>query len=560
MYKEVLNKKERGRHMNVLIGGAWVYANGSMHIGHIAALIAGDVIARYYRQKGERVCYVSGSDCHGTPITLKAKEERKCPEDIVENYHREFVTCFDRLGFSYDHYGKTSSKNHKTFVLDFHKELYSNKEAIVEKEVEQAYCDHCHEFLPDRYVEGKCPVCGEYARGDQCDACGTVIEPESLQEAICTICGKGISLKRTNHLYLKLSKYDRHLKSLVNQSNNWRDNAVNFTNRYLDEGLRDRPITRDISWGVNVPREGYEDKRIYIWAENVLGYLSATKAITDQETFDQYWKNDKALHYYIHGKDNIPFHSIILPGLLLAHGQSYHLPDRIISSEYLTLDHRKISTSRNYAVWVKDLLERYDPDSIRYFLIINGPEKRDTDFSYREFIKRHNSELLGAYGNFIHRSLVFIAKYFDSIVPEGKMDEEVGLDLQKLYSQVGAFIEDGQIKQGLDTIFGYIRKANKYFDEKKPWETRTMNIEACQNTLYNCIQIIANLATLLKPFIPFSSDKLLQDFQLNDVWELKKVASGYLITKPEILFDRIAKEVVDEENQRLHERVCNELK
>lgn len=538
--------------MHVLIGGAWVYANGSIHVGHVAALIAGDVIARYYRQKGDQVCYVSGSDCHGTPITLKAKEENKSPEDIAAYYHREFVTCFKGLGFSYDHYGKTTSQNHKTFVSDFHKKLYKNKEAIIEKEVEQAYCEDCHKFLPDRYVEGKCPICGEDTRGDQCDACGSVIEPESLVEASCAICGKRISLKKTNHLYLKLSHDEQQLRELVNKKgHHWRDNAVSFTNRYLNEGLRDRALTRDISWGIHVPRQGYEEKRIYIWAENILGYLSATWAIHQGKTFEQYWKNDHARHYYIHGKDNIPFHSIILPGLLLAHGEAYHLPDYIVSSEYLTLEHRKISTSRNYAVWVKDLLERYDPDSIRYFLIINAPEKRDTDFSFREFIKRHNGELLGAYGNFVHRSLVFIVKYFDACVPRGEIDQQINDDLQGLYSQVGRLIENGRMKEGLDTIFSYIRKANKYFDDKKPWETRTQNVRMCQETLYNCVQIIANLANLLQPFIPFSSDKVLSIFQLNSRWEMKTVEAGYPIEEPEILFERIDKKVIEQENQRL---------
>lgn len=541
--------------MHVLIGGAWVYANGPIHIGHIAALISGDVIARYYRQRGNQVCYVSGSDCHGTPITLKAKTENKSPQEIADRYHAEFVTCFHRLGFSYDYYGKTTSHEHKTFVEDFHKRLYQNNKSIEERVTQQAYCNQCKAFLPDRYVIGKCPECGDEARGDQCDSCGMVLEPEALQKAICVTCGKPIALKDTHHLYLKLSEYQQELEDLVNNSRGWRENAIRFTERYLGEGLRDRPITRDITWGVPVPMAGYEEKSIYIWAENVLGYLSAAKAACSEEEYKQFWKSESARHYYIHGKDNIPFHSIILPGLLLAHGEGYHLPDHIVSSEYLTLNHRKISTSRGYAVWIKELLDRYDPDSIRYFLISNCPEKRDTDFSYHEFIKRHNGELLGAYGNFAHRSLVFIHKYFDGAVPEGDYNQEIKKGIASLYDKVGACIADGDIKHGLELIFEYIRWSNKYFDDEKPWITRSEDIEECGNTLYNCVQIIANLAVLLKPFIPFSSEKIIEDLRIDDSWQLKRIEAGYSIGKPEVLFERIDKKVAVEEAERLKERL-----
>ncbi len=539
--------------MNVLINGAWVYANGSLHIGHVAALLPGDVIARYYRQKGEDVCYVSGSDCHGTPITLKAKKEGKSPLEIAENYHEEFVECFIRLGFSYDSYGKTTSSEHKEFVADFHKKLYQNP-SVIEKIVEQAYCDHCHEYLPDRFVEGQCPECGEKARGDQCEICGRVLESEILVNGTCAICGEKISVKESTHLYLKLSDYETNIKKLVDQSLCWRKNAVDFTNRYIEEGLRDRALTRNIEWGIDVPKHGYEDKKIYIWAENVLGYLSTCKQITGSEkASNEFWKNDNALHYYVHGKDNIPFHTIILPSLLLASGDNYHLPDRIISSEYLTLEHRKISTSNNYAVWLKDILSRYNPDSIRYFLIANGPEKRDTDFSFREFINRHNGELLGAYGNLVNRSLVFVHKYFDSKVPKGVIEQDIDESLQYLYKFVGENIEEGNLKAGLEEIFSFIRKSNKYFDAKKPWETRTTDMVECENTLYNCIQIIANLAILLKPYIPFSSEKVIKWVHISDEWETKWIDPGKVIGETEILFERIDKKVIDEECKRLED-------
>jgi methionyl-tRNA synthetase len=541
--------------MNILINGAWVYANGSLHIGHIASLIAGDVIARYYRQKGENVCYVSGSDCHGTPITLKAKSTGKTPYDISEDYHSEFIECFSKLGFSYDYYGKTTSEQHKNFVQDFHKKMYKNN-SVFDKKVEQAYCNNCEEYLPDRLVEGSCPECGEKTRGDQCDNCGRVLEPEEIINGSCVLCGNKISVKESTHLYLRLIDYEKQLKELVNESLYWRKNAVDFTNRYLDEGLRDRALTRNISWGIDVPKDGYEDKKIYIWAENVLGYLSSCQeAVKDKKTFEDFWKNDDSLHYYIHGKDNIPFHTIILPSLLLANDKNYHLPDRIISSEYLTLEHRKISTSNNYAIWIKDLLDKYHADSIRYFLISNGPEKRDSDFSFREFINSHNGELLGGFGNFINRSLVFISKYNDNNVPNGTIDKNIEDELINLYTIVGKNIEKGNLKLGLKEIFAFIKKSNKYFDTEKPWETRTNNITKCHNTLYNCIQIIANLAVLLRPYIPFSSEKVIDWLGIDNQWKFVLVESQTKIKDSSILFDRIDKKIIEEEYQRLQNNI-----
>ncbi|GKX28924.1 methionine--tRNA ligase 1 [Vallitalea longa] len=537
--------------MNVLISGAWVYANGSLHIGHIASLISGDVIARYYRQKGDNVCYVSGSDCYGTPISIKAKKEKRAPLEIAEYYHNEFVKCFNELGFTYDYYGKTTSDEHKEFVLDFHKRLYES-DSVIEKKIDQAYCNRCKEFLPDRFVEGICPECGEVARGDQCDSCGRVLEPENLVNGTCAICGEKISYKKSEHLYLKLSDYEVRLKNLVDESKYWRKNAVDFTNRYINEGLRDRALTRDIDWGIDVPKEGYADKKIYIWAENVLGYLSSCKAVTDDKAFEEYWKNSDAIHYYVHGKDNIPFHTIILPSLLLANEENYHLPDRIISSEYLTLEHKKISTSRNYAVWIKDLIDNYDPDTIRYFLIANGPEKRDTDFSFRELINRHNKELLGTYGNLINRTFVFVDKYYDRKVPCGNLDNDIEKNLDQLFVSVGEKIESGNLKAGLEEIFDFLRRANKYFDTKKPWETRITNRSDCDDTIYNCIQIIANVSVLLKPYIPFSSEKVIKWLGISDKWEIEWIKSGKIIENIYRLFERIDKKVIDEELQKLN--------
>lgn len=536
---------------NILIGGAWPYANGSLHIGHIAGLLPGDVLARYHRACGDKVYFVSGSDCHGTPVAIRAKSEGKTPQEISDYYHEEFTDCFNHLGFSYDCYTKTSDDHHKNFIRDFHEKLYKS-EYVYEKETPQAFCECCNTFLADRFVTGLCPKCGQPARGDQCDLCGTVLDPELLKEPVCAVCNKQVTFRKSTHLYIAISKLEKQLRNLVDNGKNWRKNAVSFTNRYIDEGLRDRALTRDLEWGIPVPKEGYENKTIYIWAENVLGYLSAAKRVADErgESFEELF-GENAHHYYVHGKDNIPFHTIILPSLLIANGSGYRLPDQIVSSEYLTLEGRKISTSRNYAIWIKDLLDRYDADSLRYFFLANGPEKKDADFSWTEYVNNHNGELLGAYGNFINRSLSFIAKYFDGIIPEGDVSDEWEEILRTLYDTTGKRIEEGNFKEAIDGIFDVVRKANKYFDEQAPWKTRTENVEACKNTLYQCTRIIANLATVLAPFLPFSSEKIFRWLNVSEDWSYKNVESGYELPELEILFERLDKNVIEEERSKL---------
>lgn len=536
---------------NILIGNAWVYANGSLHIGHIAGLLPGDVLARYHRAVGDRVYFVSGSDCHGTPVAIRAKKEGKPPLEISDFYHEEFKECFQKLGFSYDVYTKTSSPEHKEFVTQFHKKLYESP-YVYEKEVPQAYCEECGTFLADRFVIGKCPKCGDEARGDQCDSCGTVLEPENLLEPLCAICGRPISFRTSKHLYIAISALEKQLTELVDTHPSWRKNAIAFTQKYIHEGLRDRALTRDLAWGIPVPKEGYENKTIYIWAENVLGYLSASKVAADNNhgDFAGLW-GPESKHYYVHGKDNIPFHTIILPALLIGNDASWHLPDQIVSSEYLTLEGRKISTSQNYAIWVKDLLLHYEPDSIRYYFLANGPEKKDSDFSWRDYVYSHNGELLGAYGNFINRSLSFINKYWDGIIPESSPNTELNARIEALYPAIGRLIEKGAFKDALQELFNFIRSANKFFDTRQPWITRTTDEYDCKDTLYQCVQIIANLAVLLYPFLPFSSKKICGWLNITNQWEQQSVPSGYQLPEIEILFQRIEKKVIEEETAKL---------
>lgn len=539
--------------MKILIGSAWPYANGSLHIGHLAGLLPADVIARYHRAKGDDVYFVSGSDCFGTPVAIRAKQENRTPKDISDFYHEEFCTCFRKLGFSYDLYGKTSSESHQEFVKHFHKKMYESP-YLYEKIVPQAFCEHCNTFLADRFVHGICPSCGEKARGDQCDVCGEVLEPEILLNPTCALCGSVPVFKETKQLFIAISQLEDRLKTFVDERTHWRKNAVAFTNRYINEGLRDRAITRDLDWGIDVPKDGYENKKIYIWAENVLGYLSQSREVCRQRgtEFTELWGNE-ARHYYVHGKDNIPFHTIILPALLFVHGGAWHLPDEIVSSEYLTLEGRKISTSNHWAIWIKDIVDRYNPDSLRYFLIANGPERRDSDFSWQEYFNSHNSELLGAYGNFVNRNLVFVEKYFDNKVPGGDLSIDIQQKIKVTFSRVGEKIEKTRLKDALDEIFELVRFGNRYFDAEKPWDTRVNNTGTCRKTIYNCIQLIANLSVLLYPFLPFSSEKVIGWLEISADWKPQFVQGGFTIPKPEILFERLDKNIVDRERTQLQQ-------
>lgn len=537
--------------MTIFIGGAWPYANGSLHIGHIASLLPGDILARYYRLKGEQVCYVSGSDCHGTPIEIRALQEGIRPEAVAQRYHEEFAQNFCALGFSYDYYGKTDEPSHKAFVQQFIRALY-DAGALYEQQVLQHYCRDCVRFLSDRYVRGLCPRCGSSARGDSCEACGALLEPETLLEKQCALCGNTPDLRNSSHLYLRLSAFTPALKSYITQTRNWRANAFAQTEQTLREGLKDRAVTRDLAWGIETPIPGYEGKRIYVWIEAVLGYLSASKAWADAHgiPWQQIW-SEESLHYYVHGKDNIPFHTLILPALLKARG-GLKLPDHILSSEYLTLEGRKISTSQGWALWIPDLLKRYDPDSLRYFLTISGPEKRDTDFTWREFIHSHNGELLGAWGNFVHRTLVFIHKSFQARIPKGRWDPARKEEIQTLFPHFGAKIEAGAFKDALESLFANIRSANRYFDERRPWITLREDPEHCSDTLFTCVQWVFNLSRLLHPFLPFSSEKLQQTLQAPPpAWSFSELPPGGVIQTPEVLFQRIDKDVIEEENQKL---------
>lgn len=535
---------------NIFIGGAWPYSNGSLHLGRLASVLPGDVLARYFRAKGEQVLYVSGSDCHGTPVAVRAIQEGVSPEHIADRYHHEFVECFKQMGFTYDLYTRTDQAFHHNVVQELFLNLLDHG-YLYKKTTQQTYCETDQRFLPDRYVEGVCPVCGNRARGDQCDCCSTMLDPADLTEKTCKICGNPPIERPTEHFYLALTQFQTELAEYTNNAFGWKENAIHLTERYLEEGLQDRAVTRDLTWGVDVPIEGFENKKVYVWIEAVSGYLSASKqwAAETGGSWESFWLqgNENLTAYYVHGKDNIPFHTVIWPALLMGVG-NLHLPDRIISSEYMTLEGKKFSTSSNWAVWVPDILSRYQPDSIRYFLIANGPEKRDTDFSWREFIHSHNGELLGAFGNFVNRTLAFIDKSFEGYIPEGDLSEDWKEIVEELYIKSGSLIEKGYLKEAIELIFAYVRRGNKFFDEQKPWIQIKEHRETCGYTLNTCVQIIANLSNLLNPFIPFSCEKIRIFLALEQpFWGLTSVPASRQIVNRELLFKRIDIGQIEEE-------------
>ncbi|QUG42041.1 methionine--tRNA ligase [Psychrobacillus sp. INOP01] len=541
--------------MSIFIGGAWPYANGSLHLGHIAALLPGDILARYFRLKGEDVLYVSGSDCNGTPISIRANKEGIKVKEVADRYHFEFEDSFRRLGFSYDLYTRTDSENHHQVVKGLFLKLLDNG-FIYKKEIEQTYCEEDKQFLPDRYVEGKCPNCGSGARGDQCDNCSKILDPLDLIDRTCKLCGNEPTIRKTEHFYFKLSAFQEQLEDFVQKAKLdklWRDNAIQFSERYLKEGLLDRAASRDLLNGVSIPVKGYEEKKVYVWIEAVAGYYSASKewAKKSMKEDKSYWSN-KTIAYYIHGKDNIPFHTLIWPAILLGIN-SQALPTHIISNEYLTLEKRKLSTSQNWAVWIPDILERYHPDSIRYFLTINAPENRDTDFSWREFIYSHNSELLGAYGNLVNRTFKFIEKFYEGNIPVSNIDEPIINQTEILYKEVGKLLEKGNFKLALETIFLYIRNGNKYFDAQKPWIQLKEEGLACKKTIATCVYIIGNAAQILSPFLPFSSEEVKDYLHIAEFsWQpINPTPIKLQMTRP--LFERIDIRVIQEELEKLKE-------
>lgn len=525
---------------NILIGGAWPYANNSLHLGHLAALISGDVLARYHREIGDNVVYVSGTDCHGTPITQRARKEGRSPKEIAESYNEEFSKTFKNMDFSYDLYGKTEDEYHKQKVQEMFRKIYDNG-YIYEKEDKQPFCDNCNRFLSDRELKLKCPSCGEESKGDQCD-CGYIPTTEDLDGAICVECGNKVHLKNNKNLYLALSKLQPRIEKYVEEyEKNWRVNSQNETNKYLKEGLKDRAVTRDLDWGINIPVKGYENKKMYVWIEAVLGYITMAQkyCLENNKNWEDYWKENNNKIYMCHGKDNITFHSIILPGLLIAMEENYKLPDMMVSTEYLNINSEKISKSKGNGITVNDMIKDYDVDTLRYYLIANGPEKKDSNFSVEDYITVHNSEITNKYGNLVNRTLNFKGL---TKVPEGKIDNKILQMIDETYKKVGKYIEKIELKKATSAIMDLVEAGNKYYDGRKPWEQYKNDIDGFNDTMYTCINLIANLSNLFEPFMPRSSSKIREYLKIEKpAWKKIIIKTNAKINSPQPLFTRIQK-------------------
>lgn len=529
---------------DIFIGGAWPYANYFLHVGHLAALLPGDLLAKYYRGKGDNVIYVSGSDCHGTPITERAKKEGVDPYQIAEYYHTEFAKTFDRLGFEYDEYSTTMSEHHKEYVKEKFKKMIENG-YIYEKEVEQDYCDECKTFLSDREIEGICPHCGGKSTGDQCDKCGASLDSTEVLDKHCEKCHSKTILKNNKHLYFKLTEFENGLQELINKNKlTWRKNALGEAQKYIDMGLVDRAATRQLDWGVEVPVEGYEDKRIYVWIEAVLGYLSVGEEVAKSRgiDFDKFLSDDNAnlKTYYVHGKDNIPFHTTIYPALLLSLKENYRLPDYIVSSAYVNLNNEKMSKSKGNLITANELLDMFESDTLRFYFSFKGPETNDMNCSIDDIIQTHNKFLVGMLGNFVNRNLSFIKKKFDGNITEGTIDEKIKEATNKTYHLAGEYFEKGEIKNAVTSIMEYVNLANKYYDSREPWKQVKENISDFNDTTYTCLYMIANLSNLIEPVLPNASTKIKRMLNLNPYkWEEEMISGDYKLTDVEILYNRL---------------------
>lgn len=547
----------------IFIGAAWPYANNSQHLGHVAGnSLPADIFARYHRMKGNRVLFVSGSDQHGTPVTVRAEEEGVSPAVIVERYHKEFLESWRRLGITFDLYTSTGTENHRAVVQEIFLRLL-DKGYIYSKSMEMPYSTVAKRFLPDRYVEGTCPFCGyTAARGDQCDNCGKPMDPKDLIEIRSKLHGDKPEFRETEHFFLKLTAFEAFLSEWIGRQSTWRPNVKNFVAQYLRDGLKDRAITRDLEWGVPIPLPGYESKRIYVWFEAVIGYLSASKEWAQKQGDPEAWKawwSAGAKAYYFMGKDNIPFHAIIWPAMLHGYDEALPLPYDIPANEYLNLEGLKFSKSRNWAVWLNDFLDKFEPDPLRYALAINMPESADTNFTWKEFLRRNNDELVATYGNLVNRVLSFTYRACDGKLPEHAAEAELDEGSRALLSQtretfetVDRALAGCHFKDAIGAAMLLARNANRYLEEQSPWKTIKTDPQAAKNALWTGAAVINGLKTMLAPFMPTSSQKIHEYLGCTGLvseagWKLVFPETRQVLNQPAPLFAKLDEAVVGAE-------------
>lgn len=544
------------------VTSALPYANGPVHIGHLAGVyVPADIYVRYLRLKGEEVLFIGGSDEHGVPITIKARKEGVTPQDIVDRYHTLIKDSFKEFGISFDVYSRTSSKTHHGVASDFFKKLYDKGE-FIEKESEQYYDEEAKQFLADRYITGECPHChAEGAYGDQCEKCGTSLSPLDLINPKSAISGSAPVLKKTKHWYLPLDKHEAWLREwILDNHKEWRPNVYGQCKSWLDMGLQPRAVSRDLDWGIPVPVEGAEGKVLYVWFDAPIGYISNTKELLP-DTWETWWKDPETRLVHFIGKDNIVFHCIVFPAMLKAEG-SYILPDNVPSNEFLNLEGDKISTSRNWAVWLHEYLADFPgkQDVLRYVLTANAPETKDNDFTWKDFQARNNNELVAIYGNFVNRTLVLTHKYFEGKVPARaaltEYDQATLQEFKGVKEQVEQLLNNFKFREAQKEAMNLARIGNKYLADTEPWKLAKTDMERVGTILNIALQISANLSIAFEPFLPFSSAKLrgllqLETWNWENLGSLDLLATGSTIAPAELLFEKIEDAAIDAQINRL---------
>ena len=548
----------------ILVTSALPYANGPIHLGHLAgAYLPADFYSRYQRLRQKDIIYICGSDEHGVAVTLAAKKKGVSTKQIIDKYHNENKEIFDRLGIKFDYYGRTSTDIHKETSQTFFKDLY-DKGLFKKKTQQQFYDEKADMFLPDRYVKGTCPNCGyEEAHGDQCENCGISLSPDELIDPISVLTDEKPLQKDSIHWYIPLGDFQEFLEQWIQEKDDWKPNVVGQCKSWLDLGLKDRAVTRDLSWGVPVPLDEAEGKVLYVWFDAPIGYISATKewaqAQGEPSLWEDYWKDkDTKLVFFI-GKDNIVFHCLMFPAMLHAQGE-YVLPDNVPANEFLNLEGQKLSTSRGWAVWLDEYLDEFNPDLMRYVLGTILPETKDSDFSWKDFQAKVNNELADILGNFVYRALSFTEKYFDGRVPQ--LEEPNKDDLQTLRKitekkeSIASSYENYRFREAIAKTMDLARDGNKYFTRKEPWKTRKEDLKSCGNTLHICLQITAALSMLFEPIMPHKMRELRGSLGMSDSFSWDDIndhilADNHQIKKGAILFEKLEDEVIDEQIQKL---------
>jgi len=544
-----------------LITSALPYANGPVHIGHLAGVyVPADIYARYLRMKGEEVAFIGGSDEHGVPITLKAKNEGITPQVVVDKYHNIIKDAFSRFGISFDVYSRTSAKIHHETASDFFKKLYSEGK-FIEKTTEQYFDEEANQFLADRYITGTCPKCGnERAYGDQCESCGSSLNATDLINPKSTLSGNPPIMKETKHWYLPLDQYEPWLKEWILESHKeWKSNVYGQCKSWIDGGLNPRAVTRDLEWGVPVPVDGADGKVLYVWFDAPIGYISATREWTND--WEKWWKdNDTRMIHFI-GKDNIVFHCIIFPAMLKAEG-SYILPDNVPANEFLNLEGDKISTSRNWAVWLHEYLEDFPgkEDVLKYVLTANAPETKDNDFTWKDFQARNNNELVAILGNFVNRALVLTQKYYEGIIPASgellDVDKDTLNQISALKAEVEKSLDNFRFREALKIAMDMARLGNKYLADMEPWKVIKTDEERVKTIMNTCMQIAANLTIVFAPFLPFTMDKLrgflnMEKLDWSELGRTDLMVAGHKVNAPELLFEKIEDSVIEAQINKL---------